>query len=71
MDVRRLLDARVSEWRKENAEERTMSESDKRPERVKYYPRVDHAVVVQLAEVFDCGNSLLIVLETVDLFPSS
>lgn len=44
-----------------------MSESDERPESVEDDARVDHAVVVELSEVLDSSDSLLIVLEAVNL----
>lgn len=44
-----------------------MAKGDKRPQRVKDDPRIDHAVVVQLAQVLDRRYTLLVVLERVDL----
>jgi hypothetical protein len=46
-----------------------MSESNKRPQRIKNQPRIHHPIIVQLPEVLNRRNTLLIVLEVVDLHP--
>jgi hypothetical protein len=44
-----------------------MAKGDERPERIENDARVEHAVIVQLAEVLDGRDALLVVLEVVDL----
>lgn len=46
---------------------RTVAKGDERPEGIKDDARVNHAVVVQLAEVLDRRDALLVVLKAVDL----
>lgn len=54
-------------FRRPHALRPTVSKRDEGPERVENDARVDHAIVVQLAEVLDGRDALLVVLEVVDL----
>jgi hypothetical protein len=61
------LSLQTKEEADDGKERRTMTESDERPERIEDDGRVDLAVVVQLAEVFDRSDPPLVVLENVRL----